>query len=57
MLDFPLIGRARPDLHPVVRSIPVKPYVVVYRVIDDTIVIIRVFHAARDVASLDFATD
>lgn len=57
LLDFPLMGRARPDLHPLVRSVPVKPYVVAYRVNDNTIVIIRVFHAARDVAALNFDTD
>jgi toxin ParE1/3/4 len=47
--SFPLIGRARDDLAPGLRSFAVPPYVVFYRPVDDTIEVIRVLYGARDI--------
>ncbi|MGH8275448.1 MAG: type II toxin-antitoxin system RelE/ParE family toxin [Steroidobacteraceae bacterium] len=44
----PLMGRARPELGPVVRSFPRAAYVVFYEPIDDGIELLRVIRADRD---------
>jgi toxin ParE1/3/4 len=49
---FPLMGRERHDLAPRLRSSVVKPYLVLYRPLDDGIEIVRVVHGNRDVPSL-----
>ena len=49
---FPESGRERPDLAPGLRSVVVKPYVVFYRLIENGVLIVRVFHGARDFRSL-----
>ena len=46
--DFPASGSPRPDIHPAARSIPVGPYIVYYRIGNETVDIVRVMHAARD---------
>ena len=51
-LQFPLMGRDRGDLAPRLRSSLVKPYVLLYRPLEDGIEIIRVIHGARDISSL-----
>ncbi len=45
----PLIGRARPDLAPDLRSFPVKAYMLYYRPISDGIELVRILHSSRDV--------
>jgi toxin ParE1/3/4 len=50
--EFPLMGRDRSDLSQRLRSSLVKPYVLLYRPIEDGIEIIRVIHGARDISSL-----
>lgn len=37
------------------RSISVRPYIIYYRVTDDTVDILRIIHGARDVRPADFA--
>jgi toxin ParE1/3/4 len=52
LAEFPLMGRDRSDLAPGLRSSLVKPYVLLYRPLEDGIEIIRVIHGARDISSL-----
>lgn len=47
----PMIGRARDELAPGVRSLPFGRYVIFYQPLDDGIDVVRVLHAARDVRS------
>ena len=44
----PLMGRAREELAPRLRSFPVERYVIFYEVVPDGIAIVRVLHGARD---------
>lgn len=46
----PLIGEARPDLAMNLREVPVGNYVIFYRPLSDGIEVVRVLHAARNVA-------
>ena len=48
----PLMGRARPELAPEVRSFAVARYVIFYAPSADCITVVRVLHGARDVATL-----
>ena len=52
LADNPLVGRAREELAPSLRSLPVGNYVIFYRPIHDGIVVIRVLHGARDLPGL-----
>jgi toxin ParE1/3/4 len=52
LLEFPGLGRERPELLEGVRSWPVGPYLILYRVDRPRLVIIRVVHGARDLDSL-----
>jgi toxin ParE1/3/4 len=47
-----MIGRARPELREDLRSFPYSAYLVLYRVIDDGVEIVRVVHAARNLDDL-----
>jgi len=44
----PLLGRARDELVPGLRSLPFGRYVIFYRALDDGAEIVRVLHGARD---------
>ena len=48
----PRIGRARPELRSDLRSFPYGAYLILYRVIDDGVEIVRVVHAARNLEDL-----
>ena len=50
LADWPFSGRARPDVLPDVRSIPVGQYVVFYRP-DPNVRIVRVVHGRRDLTT------
>jgi toxin ParE1/3/4 len=50
----PLMGRARPDLAPDLRSFPVARYVIFYTPSPSGVEIARVLHSARDIAPMDF---
>lgn len=45
----PLMGRARPELAPHVRSFPFQRYVIFYVPLPDGIDVVRVLHSARDI--------
>jgi len=48
----PLMGRARPELAPSLRSFPVGNYVIFYRSLRGGIEVVPVLSAARDIPSL-----
>jgi toxin ParE1/3/4 len=50
--DFPEIGQARPDIAEGIRHWPVGPYLILYRVEPDCVLVIRVVHGARDLPRL-----
>ena len=53
LASHPNIGRARDkDLRPGLRSFPVGEYVIIYRVEDDDVLILRVLRGSRDIAAL-----
>jgi toxin ParE1/3/4 len=50
---YPHIGRPRDaDLRPGLRSFPVGKYVIIYRVEDKDVLILRVIHGSRDIEAL-----
>lgn len=54
LAQFPNLGRARPALHPDLRSVLYRGYVIFYTIEDDTSVVIAVLHERRNQAALDF---
>lgn len=53
LAKHPRVGRKRDsDLGPGRRSHPVDQYVVVYRIVDEDVLILRVAHSSRDIAAL-----
>jgi toxin ParE1/3/4 len=48
----PRIGRARPELKPDLRSFPYGAYLILYRIIEDGVEIVRVAHSARNLDDL-----
>jgi len=48
LAENPSMGRERPELTPLLRSFPVKRYVVFYLPAVNGIEVVRVLHAARD---------
>lgn len=46
-----LLGTARPDLHPDIRSTPCRGYVIFWRYRDDALEVVNVLHSSRDVVS------
>ena len=53
LCTFPAVGRLRNELSPGLRSYPVGPFVIFYRIKPDAVVFInRVLHGKRDVAPL-----
>jgi toxin ParE1/3/4 len=48
----PLIGKARREFGPEIRSFPVRDYVIVYRPIMGGVELVRVVHGARDLERL-----
>jgi toxin ParE1/3/4 len=48
----PRIGRARPGLRSDLRSFPFGAYLILYRIVDDGVEIVRVVHSARNLDDL-----
>ena len=48
----PRIGRARPELRSDLRSFPYGAYIILYRIVDEGVEIVRVVHAARNLDDL-----
>jgi toxin ParE1/3/4 len=51
LAQFPDMGIKRDDLLEGLRSFPVKPYIVFYTKISDSIEIVRVLHQSRNIES------
>jgi toxin ParE1/3/4 len=49
---LPNAGRARPEYGTDIRSLTVHPYVILYRVEPDAVVVIRIVHGARDIEAM-----
>ena len=49
---FPGIGRARDELAVGLRSFPLSPFVIFFRLVDKRVEIVRVLHGARDFEAL-----
>jgi toxin ParE1/3/4 len=50
---FPNMGRARDeDLRPGLRSFPVGQYVIIYRIQDGDVLVLRVLHGSRNIEAL-----
>lgn len=52
--EAPLAGRARPELHPDIRSFSLGNYITFYRVVPDAVDIVRVLSRFRDVDESEF---
>jgi toxin ParE1/3/4 len=52
LAENPHIGRERPDIAPGLRYFPVEKYLILYRVEDATVEIVRVLHGARKIDEL-----
>jgi toxin ParE1/3/4 len=52
LASWPRIGRARDDLRPGLRCFPAGEYVIIYRVEDEDVVVLHVFHGRQDIDSL-----
>jgi toxin ParE1/3/4 len=50
--QFPEMGRRRDELAPGVRSTLVERYMILYRIADDGIEVLRVVHGSRDLPRL-----
>jgi toxin ParE1/3/4 len=50
--EWPLSGRSRRELQHDLRSVSVKPYVVLYRVSEQACEIVRVLHGHRDLDAI-----
>mgnify|MGYP006381680409 CR=1 FL=1 len=50
--EYPEMGRKRDDLKRGLRSINFNRYLVLYRIEDDVVKVVRIVHGARDIASL-----
>lgn len=54
LADRPMMGRARPELGPELRSLVVGNYVLFYRPQPDGILLVAVVHGSRDIGPEDF---
>ena len=52
LADNPLMGRARPELRPNLRSFPYGDYLIFYRPLRDGVSIVRVLHGSREASRL-----
>jgi toxin ParE1/3/4 len=48
----PMMGRARPELAPHLRSLPFRRYVIFYMPLGEGVDVVRVLHSARDIEAL-----
>jgi toxin ParE1/3/4 len=48
LAENPLMGRARPELQPTLRSFPYRDYIIFYRPGRSGVTILRILHSAQD---------
>jgi toxin ParE1/3/4 len=54
--SWPYVGRKRDELLAGMRSVPIPPYILFYRIEAGTVEIVRILHGRRDIVSI-FADD
>jgi toxin ParE1/3/4 len=52
IVNFPSMGRSYEDIAPFLRGIPIDGHIILYKVIDEEITIVRVVSGKRDLKSL-----
>ncbi len=52
LTQFPNLGKPYPQLHPTIRGLVVKKYIVFYRVTSQQLEIVRIVDGRRDLSSL-----
>ena len=52
LADMPHMGRERAELRDGLRALPFRDYLIFYRIISDTVEVLRVIHDARDIERL-----
>jgi toxin ParE1/3/4 len=52
LLQFPNIGKSYQDIEPSLRGVPIENYIILYRLIDNGIEIVRVVSGYRNLESL-----
>lgn len=57
LVKFPHIGRSYADIEPLLRGVPLEGYIILYRVIEDGVEIVRVVSGYRDLESLFSESD
>ncbi|HEY9612930.1 type II toxin-antitoxin system RelE/ParE family toxin [Allocoleopsis sp.] len=57
LVDFPNMGRRYDDIAPEVRGVPIDSYIILYRLIEDGIEIVRVVSGYRKLESLFSESD
>lgn len=57
LVKFPNIGRSYADIEPSLRGVPLEGYIILYRVIEDGVEIVRVVSGYRDLESLFSESD
>lgn len=51
LAENPYIGRSSEELRPGLRSFPFGQYLIIYRIKDEDVVILHIFHGSRDIES------
>jgi toxin ParE1/3/4 len=57
LIDFPELGRQRPELAKSIRSLPVGRYVIFYRPVSKGIEVVRVLSSFMDVENIEFGDE
>jgi len=57
LLQFPYIGKSYPEINPSLRGLPLKNYIIFYRLLNDNIEIIRVVSGYRNLKSFSSNKD
>ncbi|MBC6422428.1 MAG: type II toxin-antitoxin system RelE/ParE family toxin [Hormoscilla sp. SP5CHS1] len=57
LVEFPNMGRSYAEIKPSLRGIPIEGYIILYRVIENGVEIVRVVSGYRDLPSLFFESD
>ncbi|MBN9071231.1 MAG: type II toxin-antitoxin system RelE/ParE family toxin [Rhizobiales bacterium] len=52
LFDFPELGSARPEIAAEMRVLTEGAYLILYRIVEDGVEIVRVIHGARDLTAL-----
>ncbi len=55
--EHPRLGRSRPEIRPEARSIVIERWLVLYRVTEDDVQIVRILDGARDLATIAWAPE